>query len=65
MISNDGMKDELPTHSPVSHGMYPDEGKDTANPSSEETIHQIIPPSENEHKNESIYTGTCQKSNNN
>lgn len=59
------MKVEESTQGPPSHGIYPEwsnEERYPTNSSSKETLPEIIHPSENEQKNESIYTGISQKS---
>ncbi|XP_015265784.1 PREDICTED: CD44 antigen isoform X2 [Gekko japonicus] len=60
-VSNDVMKHEESTQNPPAHEMHPDSEWDSeeqysTNTSSEETLPEIIPPSENEHKNTSVYT---------
>ncbi|XP_060118359.1 CD44 antigen [Heteronotia binoei] len=60
-VSNDLMKHGGSTQNPLTHGMYPDselenEEQYSTNTYSEETLPGIIPPSDNEQKNTSIYT---------
>uniref|UniRef100_A0A670HMC1 CD44 antigen n=1 Tax=Podarcis muralis TaxID=64176 RepID=A0A670HMC1_PODMU len=57
--ADNGMKVEESTQGPPSHGIYPEwsnEERYPTNSSSKETLPEIIHPSENEQKNESIYT---------
>nr|XP_034972220.1 CD44 antigen isoform X4 [Zootoca vivipara] len=57
--ADDGMKVEESTQGPPSHGIYPEWSNGErypTNSSSKETLPEIIHPSENEQKNESIYT---------
>lgn len=64
VVSNGERKHEETTPDPLLHGMHPERGSEDRYPintSSEETVPGIIPATEKEHKNESIYTGTCQK----
>ncbi|XP_061466753.1 CD44 antigen isoform X10 [Rhineura floridana] len=59
VVSNDGVKYEESTQGPPPHAMYPEwfmEERYSTNSSSKDTLPEIIPPSENDQKNESIYT---------
>lgn len=61
------MKHEETTQDPLLHGMHPEQDSEDRYPtsmSSEEAVPGIISATAKEHKNESMHTGTCQKSNN-
>ncbi|XP_077178273.1 CD44 antigen isoform X4 [Paroedura picta] len=67
-VSNDVMKHEESTQHPLTQRMDPDfewdnEEQYSTNTSSEETLPGIIPTSENEHKNTSIYTAVLSSGN--
>lgn len=63
-VSIDGMKHEESTQDSVSYGAHPEWASEEihlSNTSDKEMVPEIIPPAENEHKNESFFTGTLWK----